>query len=1263
MAGNCRNMSFRGNINGTFLVASVIALSWGSVAFAAPKVGSVAVAPQVPTPGLIPGSTTNQIIITRGTGGGSSGTFKADLSVTNSLPTGVTVTFIPASRDFASSEDVVTGQMVVATSSAASPGTFTVCVKCVKNGDSTDFAVSCDSLSFVGTNAPTCAVSGPSNACPNATGLTFTDTTDAFTPSFSWSVTGNGSISGASTNASVTVNAGAPGSLTVTCLVIDLGNGKSNTCSQLVTLDDSTPPTITQCATNLLGTADASCQAAVPSFTNVVVASDACSAITISQSPIIGTLVGLGTNTVTLSVADFFGNTNTCTAQFIVSDLTPPTITCPADVAVNVDASECFASGVALGTPTTGDNCGVADVSNDAPTTFPVGDTIVTWTATDAHGNTNTCQQTVTITDDESPMITCPADVTADTDTDACSASGVDLGTPVTSDNCGVASVTNDATASFPIGTNTVTWTATDVHGNTANCQQLVIVADNQPPTITCPADIITNIVGSCSTTNLDLGTPVTADNCGVASVVNDAPVEYFAGTTNVLWTVTDIHGNSAICTQLVTVVDDEAPTISCPSNVSVSADAGLCTASAVDLGSPIASDNCGGVTVTNDAPAAFPVGDTIVIWTVTDAGGNSNTCQQTVTVVDDEAPTITCPSDVAADADAGQCAASGVALGTPTTDDNCGVADISNDAPATFSVGDTIVTWTVVDIHGNSNTCQQTVTVADNEAPTITCPADVVVNADAGQCTASGVALGTPTTGDNCGGANVSNDAPAAFSAGDTIVTWTVTDAHGNAATCQQTVTVVDNEVPMITCPGNVVVTAPSGSNSVSGVSLGSPITSDNCGVASVANDAPSSFPIGDTIVTWMVTDTSSHTATCEQTVTVFPGNVAPVANDDAYTVAEDDTLDVAAPGVLANDTDGDADTLTAVLVSGTTNGTLTFNADGSFNYVPDNNFNGSDSFTYEANDGILTSAVATVTIDVGSVSGAGDIDLLAVSASFSHIWSSANADRLRLKGKINPRGANTDFSGATMQVNINGVDIADPVTLDSKGRGAVTVSPIKIKASLRSANGKYSYSISGADLGTALGLTNVTESSLTDLNVTLTMLGTGMDIDTVTGVFETPCSTKAGKASKGKFVFKKNRTMTGVFNSNKTTAKMGKSGGYRVSFKGAIENENDASITPTGDIHIQIGSDVIDVPLAALTSKVAVPGLKKFQLVPAKHSFSLSTTELDNTGIPAPGNGAATSYRLPMMMMIPTGSTTNIFETIIELKRPDGTATSWKR
>jgi len=116
----------------------------------------------------------------------------------------------------------------------------------------------------------------------------------------------------------------------------------------------------------------------------------------------------------------------------------------------------------------------------------------------------------------------------------------------------------------------------------------------------------------------------------------------------------------------------------------------------------------------------------------------------------------------------------------------------------------------------------------------------------------------------------------------------------------------------------------------------------------------------------TYKANDGAADSNIATVTITVNPVNDAPVAVDDAYAAAQNATLPVAAPGVLANDTDPDGDALTAILVSGASNGTLTLNADGSLVYTPDADFNGTDSFTYKANDGALDSNVATVTISV---------------------------------------------------------------------------------------------------------------------------------------------------------------------------------------------------------------------------------------------------------------------------------------------------------
>jgi VCBS repeat-containing protein len=99
---------------------------------------------------------------------------------------------------------------------------------------------------------------------------------------------------------------------------------------------------------------------------------------------------------------------------------------------------------------------------------------------------------------------------------------------------------------------------------------------------------------------------------------------------------------------------------------------------------------------------------------------------------------------------------------------------------------------------------------------------------------------------------------------------------------------------------------------------------------------------------------------------VTVNGVDDAPVATDDAYTLAQNTSLTAPAAGVLANDSDVEHDPLSAQLTSGPTHGSLSFNADGSFSYTPQASFTGVDSFTYRANDGQLDSNLATVHITI---------------------------------------------------------------------------------------------------------------------------------------------------------------------------------------------------------------------------------------------------------------------------------------------------------
>jgi len=116
-------------------------------------------------------------------------------------------------------------------------------------------------------------------------------------------------------------------------------------------------------------------------------------------------------------------------------------------------------------------------------------------------------------------------------------------------------------------------------------------------------------------------------------------------------------------------------------------------------------------------------------------------------------------------------------------------------------------------------------------------------------------------------------------------------------------------------------------------------------------------------------VSDGMATSAAAPVTITVTTVNDAPVAADESYSVLQGSALSVAAPGVLANDTDVDSSSLTAVIVTPPSSGALTLNSNGSFTYTPNPGFRGSDSFTYRAIDGSLGSNAATVSIAVNAV------------------------------------------------------------------------------------------------------------------------------------------------------------------------------------------------------------------------------------------------------------------------------------------------------
>jgi hypothetical protein len=155
-----------------------------------------------------------------------------------------------------------------------------------------------------------------------------------------------------------------------------------------------------------------------------------------------------------------------------------------------------------------------------------------------------------------------------------------------------------------------------------------VTVVDDDPPSISCPGALTVGTNVGCTYVG-EIGTATGEDNCGSVTITNDAPSAFPKGETTVTWTATDGAGLTATCTQVVTVVDDDAPSITCPGAVTVA----ICNQPAA-LGTPVVSDNCDpSPTVVNNELPFYPAGSYTVIWTATDAAGNSNTCPQSLTV------------------------------------------------------------------------------------------------------------------------------------------------------------------------------------------------------------------------------------------------------------------------------------------------------------------------------------------------------------------------------------------------------------------------------------------------------------------------------------------------------------------------------------------------------------------------------------------------------------------------------------------------------
>lgn len=615
-----------------------------------------------------------------------------------------------------------------------------------------------------------------------------------------------------------------------------------------------------------------------------------------------------------------------------------------------------------------------------------------------------------TINDNQPPAIICPPNIAQDTDPGTCQAS-VTIVPATATDNCGIASIVgtrNDGqplTNSYPVGVTTITWVATDLTGNTSNCLQTVVVTDNEYPQISCPGNIVAETnPGSCVATVITPN-PTFSDNCqvvglswtltgattGASSLIG---IHYLGthnfnrGLTTVTYRVEDSSGNKSTCAFTVTVEDNQDPIINCTTNKTVNANNGFCTYLHNGImWNATGSDNCtvsslayelsGATTGTGTTlhGVVFNLGVTTVTWTITDGSGNTTQCSFTVTVNDNQNPTINCPGNQVVTNDTGTCSYThNNNSWNATANDNCSVSSITYSLSGatsgtgtslngvTFNVGLTTVTWIATDGSGNTAQCSFTVNVQDVEFPTISCQENQSVNTDSGVCTYTHNGTGWDATGaDNCSGYSITYALSGAttgnglslnnvtFNLGITTVTWTIADASNNTVQCSFTVTVSDIQNPVINCPGNQLVNTNPGvcTYTHTGNSWNA-IGSDNCTISSITYELSGStsgngtslngvtFNLGITTVTWTITDGSGNIAECSFTVTVEDHQIPAISCPGNQTVSTNTgTCTFTQPGTAWDATGSDNCSVSSLLYSltGVTTGSGTSLAGVTFN------------------------------------------------------------------------------------------------------------------------------------------------------------------------------------------------------------------------------------------------------------------------------------------------------------------------------------------
>lgn len=342
------------------------------------------------------------------------------------------------------------------------------------------------------------------------------------------------------------------------------------------------------------------------------------------------------------------------------------------------------------------------------------------------------------------------------------------------------------------LGNHVITAVATDLAGNSITATATIEIyqsRDITPPVITRLGDAAVTV--EAGSIYADAGATALDDRDGniTASIVTTNPVNSMeTGSYTIAYNVSDAAGNPAPeITRQVTVVDTTPPVLTSPADLTVEGTGQL---TAVNIGQATATDLFT-VTVSNNAPAEFPLGATVVTWTAVDTAGNSSSATQTITVVDTTPPALQGLANRLVEATS---AAGATVSFSVTATDSADAAPVFTCSPApgnTFPIGTTTVNCTARDASGNSSSGSFTITVQDTTPPALAVPADitVILNTPLSASAVQAFLNGALASDSVDAAVSTSFTTPSLDTVGPKLVTFTAVDDFGNTTVKMATI------------------------------------------------------------------------------------------------------------------------------------------------------------------------------------------------------------------------------------------------------------------------------------------------------------------------------------------------------------------------------------------------------------------------------------------------------------------------------------------